>query len=68
MKKLICMIALGAVSFGSVFAAAPTLQMQTDTSKKMMKKEMKMKKDSMKMQKKMMKDTTKMKKDTTKKM
>ena len=42
------MIALGAISFGSVFAAVPTLQMQTDTSKKMMKDTMKMKKDTTK--------------------
>jgi len=55
------MIALGAISFGSVFAAIPmhnTKTMQTDTGKadtgKMKKK---MKKGKMKMK---MKDTTKM--------
>jgi hypothetical protein len=63
MKKLFFMIALGAISLGSVFAAVPMHNtrntMQTDTSKKVdtgkMKK--KMKKGKMKMK---MKDTTKM--------
>ncbi len=46
MKKLFCMIALGAISFGSVFAAAPvrhTNAVQTDTVK--VKKKVKKKKD-----------------------
>lgn len=62
MKKALCMIALAAVSFGSVFAFAgeATVKtthgtMQTDTTKKKMKKKMKkdstMKKDTMKMKK-----------------
>jgi len=59
MKKLFCMIALGAISFGSVFAAIPMRNtkttMQTDTSK--MKKKTKVKKGKMKMK---MKDTAKM--------
>ncbi|WP_158990485.1 hypothetical protein [Mucilaginibacter sp. L196] len=63
MRKLFCMIALGAISFGSVFAAVPMpntkTTMQTDTGKKVdtgkMKK--KWKKGKMKMK---MKDTTKM--------
>jgi hypothetical protein len=53
MKKLFCMIALAAISFGSVYAysAVPTVKstMQADTSKK----------------KKAKKDSTKKKKDTT---
>ncbi|MDN3579410.1 hypothetical protein [Mucilaginibacter flavus] len=58
MKKALCMIALAAISFGSVFAeVAPAKSshgiMQTDTMK--MKK--KVKKGKMKMKKKM-KDTT----------
>nr|WP_067061353.1 hypothetical protein [Mucilaginibacter sp. L294] len=63
MKKTICMIAVAAISFGSVnaFAAMP-VQTQQDTSK-MKKKPMKKKMKS----KKMMKDTS-MKKDTAMKM
>ena len=56
MKKLISMIALAAISFGSVYAA-PVQQKdttKTDTSKKMKK------------WKKKMKDTTKTKKDSVK--
>jgi len=55
------MIALAAISFGSVYAAtpAPRKTMQMDTTK------VKKKKDKTKVK---MKDTTKMKKDTTKKM
>ena len=62
MKKTICMIAVAAISFGSVnaFAAMP-VQTQQDTTKK---KETKKK---MKKHKKMTKDTT-MKKDTAMKM
>jgi hypothetical protein len=49
MKKLFCMIALAAISFGSVYAYAPAktikASMQTDTTKK---KKMKTKKDSTK--------------------
>jgi hypothetical protein len=41
MKKLFCMIALGAITFGSVFAAAPVRHfgttMQTDTTTKVKK-------------------------------
>ena len=59
MKKLLCTIALGAISFGT-FAAVPTVATKTttsspDTSK--MKKKTKMKNGKMKMK---MKDTTKM--------
>lgn len=53
MKKLFFMIALAAISFGSVYAhsTAPTVKaLQQDTSKK----------------KKMKKDTSKKKKDSTK--
>jgi hypothetical protein len=61
MKKALCMIALAAISFGSVFAhgtvVTPTRGvMQTDTTKKKtktkkMKKDTTMKKDTMKMKK-----------------
>jgi hypothetical protein len=63
MKKLCCMIALAAISFGSVYAATPVkgAKMQTDTTKvKMKKKKVKMKGDTTKMKMKMKKDTTKM--------
>ncbi|MDB5010856.1 MAG: hypothetical protein JWR67_1941 [Mucilaginibacter sp.] len=53
MKKVICMIALAAISYGTVYAALP-MQTQTDTTK------MKTKKKTTKMKKKMKKDTTKM--------
>ena len=58
MKKLCCIIALAAISFGSVYAATPVrgTKMQTDTTMKK-KKKMKMKKDT---------SSTNMKKDTTK--
>ena len=56
MKKLLCMIALAAISFGSVYAYGPVrtvkASMQTDTTKKKKTKPMK-------------KDSTKKKKDTT---
>ncbi|MBB6108411.1 hypothetical protein [Mucilaginibacter lappiensis] len=59
MKKALCIIALTAISFGSVFAYGVPVKtvhstMQTDTTKKKMKHK-KMKKDG-----KMKKDTTKM--------
>lgn len=63
MKKLICVVALSAISFGSVYAAIPVShnQMQTDTGKmKMKKKKMKVKTDTGKMKMKMKKDTAKM--------
>lgn len=61
MKKALCMIALAAISFGSVFAHGTVVTpakgiMQTDTTKKKTKKEKKMKRDTTK------KDTMKMKK------
>lgn len=62
MKKLFCMIALAAVSFGSVFAATPAAKAKsallTDTTVK--KKKIKMKTDTSKVKIKMKKDTTKM--------
>ena len=62
MKKLFCMIALAAISFGSVFAAVPLHHIKTtmpvDTVIK--KKKIKVKTDSTKMKMKMKKDTTKM--------
>jgi hypothetical protein len=65
MKKVCCMIALAAISFGSVYAAVPARSVkataQTDTTKmKMKKKKMKMKTDTSKMKMKMKKDTSKM--------
>jgi len=64
MKKLFCMIALGAITFGSVCAAAPVSNGRTiaasDTTVKVKKKKMKMKSDTSKMKMKMKKDTTKM--------
>lgn len=63
MKKALCMIALAAISFGSVFAhGAPVVNpvkgvMQSDTAKKKKMKPRKMKKDTI-----MKKDTMKMKK------
>lgn len=61
MKKLCCMLALAAISFGSVYAAVPVKgsSMQADTTR-MKKKKMKMKKDTGKMKMKMKKDTAKM--------
>ena len=54
MKKAICMIALAAISYGTVYAALP-VQTQ-DTAKVKVKK----KGDKTKIKKKMSKDTTKM--------
>ncbi len=54
MKKLFCMIALAAISFGTVSAAIPVKASQDTTKKSTMKK----KHGTMK--KKMKKDTTKM--------
>ena len=59
MKKLLCMIALAAISFGSVYAhgSVKTVKasMQTDTTKKKkmksMKKDSTKKKDTMRVQK-----------------
>ena len=59
MKKLGCMIALAAITFGSVYAGAPVhtgRTMQTDTTKKMKKKKIKIKTDTSKV--KIKKDTT----------
>ncbi|WPU98812.1 hypothetical protein SNE26_22615 [Mucilaginibacter sp. cycad4] len=61
MKKALCMIALAAISFSSVFAHGTMVRpskgiMQTDTTKKKKTKKMKkdtiMKKDTMKMKRK----------------
>lgn len=64
MKKLCCMIALAAMSFGTVCSAAPITgsSIHTDTITKVKKKKVKMKTDTgkMKMKMKMKKDTTKM--------
>jgi hypothetical protein len=58
MKKAICMIALAAISFGSVFAAIPTLGNKTAVADTM-KMKVKKKHGVVKKKKKMMKkDTT----------
>lgn len=54
MKKLFCMIALAAISFGTVYAAIPVKASQDTTKTKMKKKSGKMK------MKKKKTDTTKM--------
>jgi uncharacterized GH25 family protein len=58
MKKALCMIALAAISFGSVFAHEAPVKSSNGT----------MQTDTMKMKKKKMKKMKKMKKDTTMKM
>ena len=62
MKKLCCIVALAAISFGTICSAAPVAgsTMQTDTTTKVKKKKMKVKTDTSKMKMKMKKDTTKM--------
>jgi hypothetical protein len=55
MKKAICMIALAAISYGTVYAAIPVKQ-QTDTTKTKVKS----KNGKTKMKKKMSSDSTKM--------
>jgi hypothetical protein len=61
MKKLFCIIALAAISFGSVFAAVPVHNTKTtmlvDT---VMKKKMKVETDTTKIKMNTKKDTTKM--------
>jgi hypothetical protein len=65
MKKLCCMLALAAISYGSVYAATGTVKatpaMQDTTKKKVKvkgdKKKVKMKNDSTKTKMKMKKDT-----------
>ena len=71
MKKLVCMLALAVISYGSVYAGTTTVKAGTalqDTTKKKVKikgdkKKVKMKNDSTKTKTKM-----KMKKDTISKM
>ena len=62
MKKLCCIVALAAISFGTICSAAPVAgsTIKTDTTTKMKKKKMKMKTDTSKTKVKMKKDTTKM--------
>ncbi len=62
MKKLCCIVALAAITFGTVCSAAPIAgsTMKTDTTTKMKKKKIKMKTDTSKTKIKMKKDTTKM--------
>jgi hypothetical protein len=61
MKKLCCMVALAAISFGTICAAAPvhSKTMMADTTVKVKKKKMKVKTDTSKMKMKMKKDTAK---------
>jgi Ni/Co efflux regulator RcnB len=59
MKRIISMIALAAITMGSVYAA-PVQQQQTDTTKTKMKS----KDGKMKMKKKMKDTTSKMKRDS----
>jgi hypothetical protein len=54
MKKVICMVALAAISYGTVYASTPALTQ--DTAKMKVKK----KGDKVKIKKKMAKDSTKM--------
>jgi hypothetical protein len=60
MKKIVAMIALAAICFGTAaYAATPVKMVQDTTKKDTSKMKMKKKGDKMKMKKKM-KDTTKM--------
>lgn len=56
MKKVLCMVALAAICFGSTASAFTHVTAVADTGKMM---KMKKKEGKMKMKKKMMKDTTK---------
>ena len=61
MKKVICMIALGAISFGTVMAAVPVGHTPTATADTIAKKKVKKKgPNGEKTKVKMKKDTTKM--------
>jgi hypothetical protein len=61
MKKLFCMIALGAITFGTVMAAVPTGHSTTATADTIAKKKIKKKgPNGQKTKVKMKKDTTKM--------
>lgn len=57
MKKVICMVALAAISYGTVFAAVPVKTTAVTDTVKVKKK---VKNGKMKMKKKVSKDTTKM--------
>ncbi len=58
MKKMICMVALTAISFGTVFAHGTTVSAKADIAQQDSTKKMKWKKKDGKMKKKMKKDTT----------
>ncbi len=61
MKKLFCMIALGAISFGTVMAAVPVSHTTTATADTIVKKKIKKKgANGQKTKIKVKKDTTKM--------
>ncbi len=57
MKKMICMVALAAISFGTVFAHGPIVSAKADVAKQDTTKKKWKKKDG-KMKKKVKKDTT----------
>jgi hypothetical protein len=57
MKKVICMIALAAISYGTVFAAVP---IKTTAVTDTVKEKKKVKNGKVKMKKTVKKDTTKM--------
>jgi hypothetical protein len=58
MKKMICMVALAAISFGTVFAHGPIVSAKADVAQQDTAKKMKKKMKDGKMKKKMKKDTT----------
>lgn len=58
MKKMICMVALAAISFGTVFAHGPIVSAKADVAKQDTTKKMKVKKKNGKMKVKTKKDTT----------
>jgi hypothetical protein len=58
MKKMICMVALAAISFGTVFAHGPIAPAKAGIAQDTVKKKMKVKKKDGKMKVKVKKDTT----------
>jgi hypothetical protein len=58
MKKMICMVALTAISFGTVFAHGPIAPAKAGIAQDTVKKKMKVKKKDGKMKVKVKKDTT----------
>jgi len=58
MKKMICVVALAAISFGTVFAHGPIAPAKAGIAQDTVKKKMKVKKKDGKMKVKVKKDTT----------